>query len=386
MYDFLNDEYLQNISQPLYEISQQMSNDTVGIIANRIKIIGTMTASDANRLRNTMRIADFKKIESELSKLTGLGTKEIDRIFDDVAKQNEVMAKTLYEYRGVEQIPYAQNKELQLIVRAALKNAKSDFLNISSTRAFNLNGKPTTLSKAYNQAIDKAIFEVSQGTVDYNTSMRKSVLELANSGLQTVDYDSGYSRRLDSSVRMNLLDGVRQMSMSMREQQGKEFGADAYEISAHTLCRPSHQPYQGHIYTFEEFETINSTILSSNPIATGELNCRHTKFSTIKEIAEQSVSDKELKNYIDNSNKEVTYQLPSGKEVTKTKYDATIDQRNQETKIRRLKDNKMALENMDDIIGAKQKQRMITEQTRIYKEMSKSMDISPKLKRLTVVK
>ena len=171
--------------------------------------------------------------------MTGLGEKEIDRIFDEVAKDNEAMAKTLYQYRGVEQIPYAKNAILQGIVQSAIKNAKADFLNMSATRAFNIGGKPTELSVAYNKVIDKAIFEVSQGTVDYNTAMRKSVLELANSGLQVVDYQSGYSRRLDSSVRMNVLDGARQFSMSMREQQGKEFNADAYEISAHALCRPS---------------------------------------------------------------------------------------------------------------------------------------------------
>ena len=45
-----------------------MSAEVVGIIAERIKAIGTLSASDVNSFRNTMRIADFKKIEKELAR------------------------------------------------------------------------------------------------------------------------------------------------------------------------------------------------------------------------------------------------------------------------------------------------------------------------------
>ena len=380
--EFLNDEYLQSISQPLYEITQQMSNDTVGIIANRIKTIGTMTASDANRLRNTMRIADFKQIESQLSKLTGLGTSEIDRIFDDVAKQNEVMAQTLYEYRGIEQIPYAKNKELQLIVNAALKNAKSDFLNISSTRAFNLNGKVTTLSKVYNQAVDKAIFEVSQGTVDYNTSMRKTVLELANSGLQTVDYNSGYSRRLDSSVRMNLFDGIRQLSSEMRLQQAAEFGSDGVEISVHALCSPDHTQIQGQQYSTTEFEQLQNSLI--RPI--GTMNCRHTVFPIILGVSEPVYTPKQLDKIADNSNKIVTFTGVSGNDIEMTRYDFTQYQRQVETSIRRLKDKQSAISQLGDDLYAKQLNSKIRAYTSEYKRISEEVGISAKLKRLTVVK
>lgn len=380
--DFLNDEYLQNISQPLYEISQQMSAEVVGIIAERIKEIGTLSASDVNRLRNTMRIADFKKIEKELARLTGLGTSEIDRIFDDVAKENDAMAKTLYEYRGIKPIPYSENAILQGIVQSAIKNAKADFLNISATRAFNIGGKPTELSVAYNKVVDKAIFEVSQGTVDYNTAMRKSVLELANSGLQTVDYQSGYSRRLDSSVRMNLLDGARQMSMSMRKQQGKEFGADGVEISVHSLCAPDHQPIQGKQYSTKEFEALQSTL--ERPIGTN--NCKHTTFPIIVGLSEPTYSKKELQSYIDSSNKQVTFTSLSGKEITQSRYECTQYQRQVETRIRQLKDQKNALSKIGDDLQAKRVQTQITVYTREYKRISEEIGISPKLKRLTVVK
>lgn len=380
--EFLNDEYLQAISQPLYEISQQMSEEVVSTIANRIKTIGTLSASDVNSLQNTMRVADFKKIEKELARLTGLGEKEIDRIFDEVAKENEAMAKTLYQYRGVEQIPYAQNAIMQQIVQSAMKNAKADFLNISATRAFNIGGQPTELSVAYNKVIDKAIFQVSQGTVDYNTAMRKSLLELANSGLQVVDYQSGYSRRLDSSVRMNVLDGARQMSMSMREEQGKAFGSDGVEISVHALSAPDHIEIQGKQYSTKEFEQLQSTL--ERPIGTN--NCKHTTFPIILGISEPTYSAKEREKMIDNANEKVTYTSLSGMEVTKSRYECTQYQRQVETRIRQLKDQKNAMDRMGDTLQAKKLQTQIKVYTQEYKRISEEMGISAKTKRLVVSK
>ena len=106
MQDFLTDEFLDSATEQLISITQQMSSETVGIIADCIKKIGTLNPAEVNRLRNSMRIADLGKIEKELSRLTGLAIDEIENIFETVAEENEVMVQALYEYRNIDQIPY----------------------------------------------------------------------------------------------------------------------------------------------------------------------------------------------------------------------------------------------------------------------------------------
>ena len=86
------------------------------------------------------------------------------------------------------------------------------------------------------------------------------------------------------------------------------------------------------------------------------------------------------------SNEIVKYQLPGGKVVEKSRYEATQDQRRQETKIRRLKDNKAQFEIMNDKVEVSNLNRKIKEQTSIYKKMSEQMGISPKLDRTRIVK
>ena len=71
--------------------------------------------------------------------------------------------------------------------------------------------------------------------------MKKTMRDLTKNGLRTVDYASGYLRRLDSSVRMNIMDGVRRLNRELQIQFGEEFGADWLEVSHHENLAPDYE-------------------------------------------------------------------------------------------------------------------------------------------------
>lgn len=75
-----------------------------------------------------------------------------------------------------------------------------------------------------------------------------------------VQYPSGLTRRLDSAIRMNVLDGIRAVSQDIMRQVGKEFRADGIEISAHALCAEDHLPYQGTQMSEKEFERLQNRL------------------------------------------------------------------------------------------------------------------------------
>lgn len=381
MKDLLTEEYLEEITEELNTIICDMSNETVGIIADRLKECENLTPTDIAKLKNTLRIADIKKIKTVLAELSEKAIKEIDKIFDDVAKKNEEMAKEFYEYNKVDQVTYLKNKEMNKIVNSALINAKKDFLNISDTTAIELilNGKATNMQVAYNKAIDNAIFALNQGVVTYTQAIRKTIVELSQNGTR-VRYESGYTRRLDSAVRMNILDGCRQMSLSMREQQAKEYGADGWEISAHALCRPDHQSSQGKVFGFKEFEQLQGVLRT--PIATGELNCKHIKTGVIMAINQPAYDKDEIKELNRLSNEKVTFTGLSGNELSKTRYECSQYMRAVETSIRELKDVETTLKRVGDSVGAKKYRAKITKKTKEYKRICKEMGLSPMLDRI----
>lgn len=376
------EEFIDDLIQPICDIYQETNSKVLSIMVNRIKQIGTLSPTDAGRLSILLKNQDLKQIEKALSDATKLSIKQIDSIVEESAAYNDDLSEKLYKAKNMPPTTFVTDSALLNVVDVAKKNIVDSVVNLSKTTGFMINGKMTSTAKTYNYAINRAIFEVEQGLFDYNTSMRSVIKQMADSGVRVVDYESGYSRRLDSAVRMNLREGISQLNMNYREQQGNEFGSDGVEISVHGLCAPDHLPIQGKQYSTKEFELLQSTL--ERPV--GSLNCKHVTMPIILGISKPVYSDSELEEVKENSNKQVKYQLPSGKTVEQSRYEATQSQRNQETKIRRLKDVKNQLDISGDKIGSATYQKQIKEQTVIYKRMSEQMGISPKLDRLRIVK
>ena len=373
----LSETYLNSLPDPIAKNLEALNQYVVERICKRIQKIGSISPSDAHRLKSAIEYAgaDLQAIQKELERITGLNAKELDKMFEDVAAENVDFANTYYNARGMETLKdYTENAALHSFVEAAKRTAADGVTNLSSTTmiGFKSGKRVLPLREYYIQTIDKAITFAQTGTVDYYTAMRSTVKEMARSGLRRVTFDSGYSRRLDSQVRMNLLDGVRQLNMAMLEQTGKEFGADGVEISAHALCAPDHQSIQGKQYSLAEFERLNRSL--ERPI--GELNCHHFTTPIVLGVSKPVYSASELREINKRSNARVSY---GGK--TYTRYEASQRQRQLETAIRYAKDERDACVAAGDKLGATQARRKSAALTAEYKRFSEKAGLTVRLER-----
>ena len=100
------------------------------------------------------------------------------------------------------------------------------------------------ISSTYKDIIDKAILNVGQGKTTYQQEMRNAIKQIGQSGLKTLDYESGRSMRLDSAIRMNTLGGLRKLNNQVQEQFGEEFDSDGVEISVHQYPAVDHENVQ----------------------------------------------------------------------------------------------------------------------------------------------
>ena len=365
---------------PLEELIQATNNEIIGIIARRIKSFEGLSPTDIQKLANLSRTKDLNEIKQLLADLADKTEAEIQNIFEKSAKENDLLAKRLFEAKKIPQATYLSNKKLKSILEQFMNETMENVLSLSKTSAFVIDGKVTDVVKAYNNVVNRGVYQASQGLVDYKTAMRRSIKELAQSGMQVVEFDTGYTRRLDSQVRMNVLDGISQMNMAYYEQQGEEFGADGYEISAHALCAEDHLHIQGKQYTKEQYKAINSSLV--RPI--GTMNCRHVAYPILIGISEPTYTSAELNEMAQKSTADVTYTNLLGEKKTVKRYEVTQRQRQIETQIRRLKGEKYALEQLGDNVGAKEVQKKITEKVKYYKKISDEVGLLPKLDRLSV--
>ena len=245
MYDILRESWLDELPDATVGTYQSMSNEIAQVIIERINAIGKLSSTDIIRLTNAISYygADIKKIEKIIAKYTNRSQAQIDRIFEEVAKKNDEFATQFYKYRGIAP-KNALNDRFLLEQIEFIKNQTKGFLgqNLANTMAFEgLNGQYNNIADTYKQVIDRAIYEVQGGTVDYNTAISRTIKGLSK-GLQVVEwntiigYDANgnpkyYHKRLDSQVRQNILDGVRQANQKIMEYHGKEFGIQFHIIA-----------------------------------------------------------------------------------------------------------------------------------------------------------
>jgi hypothetical protein len=359
-----DDELIDDLLAPISDIYESANYKVLSIITERIKSVGKMSATDAVRLSVLLKNQDLKQIETILSEATNLSIKQIDSIVTESAAYNDDLSEELFKARNMPAATFSTDLSLLTIVEQAKKNMIDGVVRLSNTTAFVVNGKVTDIEKTYNYAVNRAVFEVRQGLFDFNTAMKSTIKSLSDSGLRVnefgetqVQYESGNFRRLDSALRLNIAEGVRQTNNAYRERQGQIYGADMVFITGHSLVAPDHAFINGRDFPLDEWNDIESNLkrkLSTN-------NCRHTKSYGIKGISENPYSEQELNQMLDSSNKEVMYTTrkkdSDGNYIKKTlpRYQATQVQRNLETEIRKLKDYK----NQIDILGDKTESNMI---------------------------
>lgn len=373
----LNEGWIEGLPDNIVENLESLNQYVVQRICERIRKIGDIGTADAHRLKTAVEYAgaDLEAIEREVARIMGVNRQEIERLFEEVAAENIEFANTYYKARGMEELwGYASRSALGRFVDAAKRQAMDGTANIANTYmiGFRRGKQIIPLREYYISAIDRALTYVQTGVVDYQSAMRSTVREMAQGGLRRLTWESGYSRRLDSSARMNILEGVRRLNSEMMEETGREFGADGVEISAHGLCAPDHRDIQGKQFSREEFERLNRRL--ERPV--GTLNCQHFVTPIILGVSKPVYSRKELAEINRRSSEKVEYK---GRKMSR--YEASQKQRQIETAIRYAKDERDAMTAAGDKLGATQARKKSAALSAEYKRFCEQAGLTPRPER-----
>ena len=376
----LNETTLELLSERLVNRIEGANSYILRLIGEQIARIGGMTPTNANRLVHMLKYGGhYDKIASELARISNLNLQEIYVIFEEVAKSDYRFAKQFYDYKDMKYIPYEENYSLQTMVRDLATQTATDYLNLSNTLGYRkiVDGKVvySSLRDTYLNTIDEAVLSLNQGTATYQEMMKNTIKELGSSGIRTVNYESGYSRRLDSSVRMNIMDGMRNLHNEMQKVIAEEVGTDGIEISVHENPAEDHKDIQGKQFTNAEFEKLNSEL--TRPIST--MNCYHYIFNIIMGVSEPRYSQEELDKI--NEDNEKGFEL-DGKHYTN--YEGTQLQRRIETEIRKNKDIHIIAKASGNNELIAESQIKIRQLSKKYKELSDVSGLPTKMERLQV--
>ena len=358
----------------------------------------------AKRLEENSRIQSVDKIfsMSEAFKYTHdintikkaqkqLKMDQLDVLRSDLYEIANIVYTEARELYGEESPTLKGNSEMFRLVSGEIELALASLSALIDRPVFVVNGRIYDPVDAYNQATQLAL-----QTKQYSgklLSMQRAITPILDSRLR---YMSNYTNsdgtpliRDVRAVRMNVLSSIKQVMNEVGNLVKDQVQTDGIELSAHAFPAPDHAPAQGHQFTNEEFDKMQSgedfvdiqgRSYEGFERNIGQWNCRHYVKPIKIGKTKPEYTDKELQQILDEN--ERGYTTSDGRHYTL--YECTQVQRGYERKIRECKERCIVSKAMGDkttynLYNGKAKQ-LLTQ----YKTFSNACGIPAKMERTRV--
>ena len=420
----LTDEQLEYISTAIVPLFQYLEKEVIADIARRIA--KTLTYS---RTAELQAIAMMKlgyspaKIRKEAMKLLNADPdfrkavakntleykREVRKIINDITKaaykaNEEIVAGagnmswandlSVWKEAGKE---LTDNSYLKELMDAFTAQTNGELKNMTQTTGFKTMSGYEGIENAYRRELDKAVIKICSGTFSQDKVVRDVVHDLAQSGLRSIDFASGYSMQLDTAARLAVRTGCHQLAGKIQDENIKQTGENLVYVSKHWGARnkgtghANHEQWQGRVYFIkegkdysEEAKRIGQDYITdlwratgysvdgaheSDPTGLYGYNCRHRHYVWFEGASSFP------KNHYEKEPAPVTI---DGK--TYDYYAMTQKMRAMERNIRALKREKEAEEALGN--DTRELQVKIKEKTAKYKEFCKMCGVPEETSRL----
>lgn len=373
---------LEKLALPFQKKMSELELRIMTDIVRRIKENGFSTATTDWQITRLQQLgkseADIRQWIREMMQVTGA---ELDQIFLDGVYREYYGHDRAYRMSDIAQIPLEENAGLLQLIEAVRQQTSSAFQNMTGSMGFAIRNPVTgkiqysPLMEFYQNTLDAAVLDIKSGAFDYNTVLKRTVSQMTASGVRWIDYNSGVHNRVDVAARRAVLTGFRQVQGKINEQVAADLKTDSYEVTYHVGARPTHQPWQGRVWTMRQL--IDVCGLGSVTGLHGA-NCYHDYNAFIPGVSVRTYTDAQLDqmNAAENTPKEY-----NGKQYTT--YEALQQQRKMETSMRATRQQIKLLEegNADgqDILLKKARYQG---QMQTYKDFSKKMKLPEQMKRI----
>lgn len=315
----LSPDYLLHISEGAEEIAEQLHSDIVKRIVNRIMLrIGRgddylLTAQDKWQIENLQQAGYLlEDIQKEIAKATKLQQTEIAEAMEDAGVKALDYDDKIYQSAGLSPVPLTQSPELIRLMQRNYEATMGEWSNFTRTTA-------DEAQRLFLSELDMAYNLVSTGALSYTQAVKEVINNVISDGI-VVTYPSGHSDTIETATLRAVRTGISQSTGQIQVKRMEEMDVDLVIVSSHLGARPSHQVWQGKIFSrsgrskYPDF--VQSTGYGSVTGLCGA-NCRHSfspYFEGMDNPFEQYDSEENRKQY-----EKEQYQRNLERRIRKTK-------------------------------------------------------------------
>lgn len=259
----ISGDYLERLPEPLMKIYRDLEDDIFRYICEQFKATGDANEKSIELIRQLQRGGlPLQEIEARIRKALNLTQAEFERIFDGAIERNRAFYNGTLDRVGLVASP-VREAALQAQEAAIFAQTLGELQNITRSLGFAVPGLggtviPGTIQETYTRILDVALVKVQSGATNYTGAIREAVDALARSGLQWIDYPTGWHNRVEVAARRAVMTGVGQLCDKYSEALKEDIGTEYVEVSAHRGARDkgvgpmNHASWQGKIFRWNK--------------------------------------------------------------------------------------------------------------------------------------
>lgn len=332
----LTPEYLEHCPDDIVVLYSELDQLIMRDVVRRLMKSGRITNTAAGQIQRAQESGLlYDEIIAEVARFANASAQQVRALFEDAGVQAISYDSAIYTAAGLSPPPLAMAPAAQQVLQAGLAKTNGYLQNLTKTTA---NGAQQT----FIHAATIAEMQVESGAFDYVSAIRNAVRTAIDGG-EWVTYPSGHHDRLDVATRRAILTGVNQTAAEVSLSYADDMECDLVETTAHAGARPSHQTWQGQVFSRSGKSDKYDDFAVATGYGTGAglcgWHCRHSFHPFFEGLSESAYPKSKLKEY---ENQTVTY---NGEKIPY--YDATQQQRAME---RAIRDSKRKAAGLDEAV------------------------------------
>lgn len=246
----LTPDYLYRITEGAEDIASQLHTNIMQKIIERMMIrIGRgeeyiLTSTDRWQIEVLQDAGILlSDIQKDIADITKKQEKEIREAMQDAGIKALEYDDRIYQAAGLSPTPLLQSPTLVRLLERNYNATAGEWRNFTRTTA-------TDVQRTFINAMDEAYNMVTSGAVSYSEAVADAIKKISSDGLK-VRYPSGREMTIESATMMIVRTGISQASGDVTTKRMLENGARYVLTSSHLGARPTHEPWQGKVFSVD---------------------------------------------------------------------------------------------------------------------------------------